>query len=200
MPEAMDLPSGDLTLCVIGGGRDGMPLASAFLRAKLPAGRGGVLVTGPLMEGEDRTLLHSLASGRSDMRLIEFVTDPQPLMCCADRVISMGGYNTVCEVLAFQKRALIVPRVTPRREQIIRAERFSALGLLDVLHPDGLSPGALESWIGAEAGAVRAAETVLDFHGARRLPELLVEALLDAARVAPAVQVVARNGKAAGHV
>ena len=200
LPEVMDLPAGDLTLCVIGGGRDGMPLASEFLRAEMPAGSGGVLVTGPLMEGEDRALLHALAADRSDMRLIEFVTDPQPLMCCANRVIAMGGYNTVCEVLAFQKRALIVPRVAPRREQIIRAERFAALGLLDVLHPDDLSAAALASWIGAAARGVRAAETVLDFHGARRLPELLVEALLDAARVGPEVTVAASSGKVAGRV
>ena len=34
----------------------------------------------------------------------------------------MGGYNTFCEVLSFDKRALIVPRHTPRLEQAIRAE------------------------------------------------------------------------------
>ena len=179
LAEAMDLPAGDLTLCVIGGGRDGVPLATEFLRARLPEGSGGILVTGPLMDGEDRAFLHTLAAGRKDVRLIEFVKDPQPLMCCANRVISMGGYNTVCEVLAFHKRALIVPRVKPRREQIIRAERFAALGLLDMLHPDDLTADALSAWIGEDAGPMRAAETVLDFHGASRLPQMLAEAILD---------------------
>jgi predicted glycosyltransferase len=200
MEEAMDLPPGPLTLCVIGGGRDGTPLAAAFLRARLPAGGGGVLVTGPLMEGADRALLHSLAAGRPEFRLIEFVTDPQPLMCCADQVIAMGGYNTVCEVLAFQKRALIVPRVMPRREQIIRAERLSALGLLDVLHPDDLTAESLSTWIGAEAGPVRPAETVLDFHGAKRLPEFLIEAFLQGSPAGATAKAVVRSRKAVRHV
>ena len=29
----------------------------------------------------------------------------------------MGGYNTFCEILSFDKRALIVPRTAPRAEQ-----------------------------------------------------------------------------------
>lgn len=195
LAEVMDLPPGPLTLCVIGGGRDGVPLAKAFLQAKLPAGTGGVLVTGPLMDGEDRALLHAMANKRPDLHLIEFVTDPQPLMCCAERVICMGGYNTVCEVLAFQKRALIVPRVRPRREQIIRAERLAALGLVDVLHPDDLTGHALSEWIASANGAVRSADAALDFHGARRLPELLIEALLSAARDAsrPPVEIQRRE-------
>ena len=45
----------------------------------------------------------------------------------------MGGYNTVCEVLSFQKQALIVPRVRPRSEQWIRAERLRDLQLIDVI-------------------------------------------------------------------
>jgi len=200
LAESMDLPPGPLTLCVIGGGRDGLPLATAFLNAKLPAGSGGVLVTGPLMEREDRALLHAMAEHRPDLRIIEFVTDPQPLMCCAERVICMGGYNTVCEVLAFQKRALIVPRVRPRREQIIRAERLAAMGLVDVLHPDELSGEALSAWINSAHHAVVPAESVLDFHGAQRLPELLIEALLASARKSLCPQVVTVDKKASNHV
>ena len=33
----------------------------------------------------------------------------------------MGGYNTYCEILSFDKPALIVPRMRPRLEQLIRA-------------------------------------------------------------------------------
>jgi predicted glycosyltransferase len=200
LAEVMDLPPGPLTLCVIGGGRDGMPLATAFMQAKLPAGTGGVLVTGPLMDGEDRALLHAMAQNRPDLRLIEFVTDPQPLICSAERVICMGGYNTVCEVLAFQKRALIIPRVRPRREQIIRAERLAALGLVDMLHPDNLSGEALSEWITSSKGAVPAAETVMGFHGARRLPELLMEALHAAALDSSRPAVVVNPAKAAERV
>ena len=46
----------------------------------------------------------------------------------------MGGYNTFCEVLSFDKRAVIVPRKTPRLEQWIRASRAEDLGLVRMLH------------------------------------------------------------------
>lgn len=54
-------------------------------------------------------------------------------------VASMGGYNTFCEILSFDKRALLVPRHTPRLEQTIRAEAAERLGLIRMLRePDGV--------------------------------------------------------------
>jgi predicted glycosyltransferase len=50
----------------------------------------------------------------------------------------MGGYNTFCEVLSFDKRALIVPRTVPRKEQYIRATRAQELGLARMLIDDGV--------------------------------------------------------------
>lgn len=195
-----DLHQGPLTLCLIGGGRDGLPLASTFLQSALPEGGGGVLVTGPLMESEDRAMLHAMLASRPSYRLIEFVNDPQPLLCCADRVICMGGYNTVCEVLAFQKRALIIPRVTPRREQVIRAERLGALGLVDILHPGDLSAEALSRWINAPAGQQTAAESVLAFNGVQQLPGLFMEAVDHAMPSAHLPDACVSDDEAAPHV
>jgi predicted glycosyltransferase len=89
----------------------------------------------------------------------------------------MGGYNTVCELLSFRKRALVVPRVTPRREQLIRAERLSALGLLDLLHPDELTPGRLSDWLGQEAGPPALGGNRVDLGGLARVRDS-VEQLL----------------------
>ena len=164
-----------LDLCVVGGGRDGVPLAEAFLQCRLPGA--GVLVTGPLMPAENRQRLQTLAADRPSVRVLEFVTDPCPLFERADRVIAMGGYNTVCEIMAFRKRALIVPRVQPRTEQLIRAERFAQRGLLDMLHPDDLSPEALSSWIEADDSESRLVEPAIDMGGVARLPALLEEIL-----------------------
>ncbi len=177
LTHLLGLPSGSLTLCLIGGGRDGVPLAAEFLRAALPRDGGGALVCGPLMEREDREDLRALGAARPDMRIVEFIADPHPLICCADRIIAMGGYNTVCEALAFQKRTLVVPRVTPRTEQLIRAERLASRGLLDVLHPRDLAADALSRWIADEPPVRRAAARGIDFGGAARLPQLLQEVL-----------------------
>ena len=52
-------------------------------------------------------------------------------------VVAMGGYNTFCEILSFNKRALIIPRTRPRMEQFIRASRAQELGLVRMLEDDG---------------------------------------------------------------
>ena len=53
----------------------------------------------------------------------------ESLMARAAGIVAMGGYNTFCEILSFDKRALIVPGTAPRLEQLIRAQRASDLGL-----------------------------------------------------------------------
>ncbi|MGH7675695.1 MAG: hypothetical protein ACREMV_10540, partial [Gemmatimonadales bacterium] len=92
--------------------------------------------------------------------------------------------NTVCEILSFEKPALIVPRVRPRREQLIRAECLRALGLVDVLHPDSLTPNALSAWLALRPGPVRRARDHIHLNGLSRLPRLLEE-LLHGRRVRP---------------
>ena len=70
------------------------------------------------------------------LEVIEFDNRMEELVAGARAVVSMGGYNTYCEILSFDKPALIVPRVQPREEQLIRALRASELGLVDMLLPD----------------------------------------------------------------
>lgn len=57
----------------------------------------------------------------------------------------MGGYNTFCEVLSFDQRAVIVPRTVPRLEQWIRASRAEELGLVRMLDNgrDGMTVDAM---------------------------------------------------------
>ena len=57
----------------------------------------------------------------------------------ATAVVGMCGYNTFCEVLSFDKKALFVPRVHPREEQYIRASRARELGLCEMLTPEEAS-------------------------------------------------------------
>jgi predicted glycosyltransferase len=126
------------------------------------------------MPDEARQRLRGLAASRRNLEIHEFVTDPCPLMERADAVIAMGGYNTVCEILASRKPALIVPRVRPRTEQLIRATCFARLGALDSLHPDQLSPAAIGAWLAARPPRP-AVEHRFDFDGVARLPHLLAE-------------------------
>src|SRR5207247_6875415 len=130
-----------------GGGQDGAALAEAFASAQLPNDTTGIILTGPFMPQAVQDRLRSRAAADLRLRVLDFVPEPAVLVERADRIIAMGGYNTVSEVLSFEKHALIVPRVRPSREQWIRAQRLRALGLIDVLEPQDLSPAALADWL-----------------------------------------------------
>ncbi|MDQ3462059.1 MAG: glycosyltransferase, partial [Actinomycetota bacterium] len=124
------VPSNPFALCLVGGGQDGLDVARAFVQAGLPYGRSGVVLTGPYMTEEDRSVLHRCAADRSDMVVAGFVGGAEHLVAAAESVVSMGGYNSVCELLASGKRALIVPRARPRAEQLVRAARLAEHGLV----------------------------------------------------------------------
>ena len=176
-PFVANLPQGRIVLCLVGGGHDGGALGEAFLGAKLPPDATGVLVAGPLMPWEDRERIRQNAKGRSHFQMFDFVHDPTPLIERADRIIAMGGYNTVCEALSFEKHALIVPRVSPEPEQWIRAQRLRDLGLVDVLHPGALTPEALTEWLASDLGPPPASRSRIDFHGLTRIPAMVAELL-----------------------
>src|SRR5437016_7118415 len=49
-------------------------------------------------------------------------------------VVSMGGYNAVCEVLSAERPTVIVPRVRPRKEQLLRAQALQRRGVARMIH------------------------------------------------------------------
>jgi len=141
------VPAWPFALCTVGGGQDGLELADAFACSSAPSGVRRLVLVGPEMDGGGRRHLHERARRDPGLSVLDFAREPGHLVKRAGCLVTMGGYNTVCEALSFRKRALVVPRVTPRREQLIRAERFRDHGLLDVLHPHALAPDVLSSWV-----------------------------------------------------
>lgn len=134
-------------LCMVGGGQDGQALTLAFARTRLPDGHQGLIITGPHMDEATQRELNRILRRNPCMRVTPFVAEPTLILSAAERVVAMGGYNTTCEILSFNKTALIVPRVKPRQEQLVRAERLQHMGLVDMLHPDQLTPDALGAWL-----------------------------------------------------
>jgi predicted glycosyltransferase len=135
-PEILDLLKSEFVLVTPGGGGDGEALIDLVLSAyeydralPLPA----LLVFGPFMLPEQRAEFANRASRLPSVRAITFNARLESLMARAAGVVAMGGYNTFCEILSFDKRALIVPRTAPRLEQYIRSRRAAELGLLTML-------------------------------------------------------------------
>ena len=143
-----------LVLVTPGGGEDGHALVQTYIQAlqHMPhkAHIRSLIVTGPEMSESQRMVLNRSALQFPGVRMLEFTNDLPSYMNASDLVVSMGGYNTVCEILSLKKRAIIVPRVRPVEEQWIRAERMARLGLLVTIHPDSLTPQGLLRTILAE--------------------------------------------------
>ncbi|HBS50650.1 MAG TPA: hypothetical protein DEA05_11490 [Rhodobacteraceae bacterium] len=119
------------------GGGDGAAMVdlvlSAYEQAPDLAPR-AILVYGPFLAGETRARFEERVEAL-DGRVTSTGFDSQieALFAGACGVVCMGGYNTFCELLSFDKRAVIVPRTVPRLEQHIRARRAEALGLARML-------------------------------------------------------------------
>jgi predicted glycosyltransferase len=171
----LDLPPGQLALCLVGGGQDGYPLARAFAGAEGPPDTNRVVVTGPFMEPDAQRNLHAKADTQPRLKVLEFIPEMRCLLSSAESVVAMGGYNTTYEILSCEKRSLIVPRVQPRQEQLIRAERLRDLGLVDVLHPDDLTSEAITEWLARGGAPPWRVHDRIDLAGLTRLPSLLAE-------------------------
>jgi predicted glycosyltransferase len=133
-------------LVIGGGGADAFPLAKTFLdcmpliRSSSPMG--ALIVTGPNMPEAERQMLLDQARGLPvDVR--KSVEDPTALLEQASAVVTMGGYNSLVEVLQWHKRALVVPRSSPSAEQQVRSSLFAQMGLVRMLEPEMLSPDNL---------------------------------------------------------
>ena len=138
-PTPLKKISGPYILVTTGGGGDGEGIIDWVLRAyehdkamPLPA----LLVLGPFMQSERQLEFTNRAAKLKKVEAITFDAQLETLMERAVGVVAMGGYNTFCEILSFDKRALIVPRTKPRMEQYIRAARGQELGLCRVLVED----------------------------------------------------------------
>ncbi len=123
-------------LVTAGGGGDGCELLEHYLSmheffpTTLPFKT--LMITGPFMPKSSRVKISKKAS-QYGIKTMPFLPQMEQLIGAADLVISMGGYNTICEILSQQTPALIVPRETPRKEQLIRAEKLTEKGLIDYI-------------------------------------------------------------------
>lgn len=132
-----------------GGGGDGAAMVSLVLSAyeqDPDLSPNALLVYGPFLSGEVRNALDArVAKLNGRVTAVGFDSRIEHLFAEAEGVVSMGGYNTFCELLSFDKRALIVPRTVPRLEQWIRASRAEELGLVRMLDEtrDGMNAEAM---------------------------------------------------------
>ena len=146
------LQEGDkLVVVTTGGGGDGYEVMDAYLRmleAGPPPAFKSILITGPFMPKRDRKNLNKRCR-KLGVRMHHFYRQMEKIFAAADLVICMGGYNTLCEILSQGTVSLVVPRDTPRREQLIRAETFQRQQLIDYIPWDALTPERMRDKVDA---------------------------------------------------
>ena len=165
-----------LVFVTAGGGEDGYELFSASLAAtrslaqRLPLKT--LLVTGPELGTEQTQAICRTAQTQDGLQVIKFTDDLISYMNAADIVISMAGYNTICELLTLGKRAIVVPRVRPIEEQKIRAERLAGFRAFRTILPDELTPRTLEGAIEEELQLAQSTVPVSTYIDLGALPRI----------------------------
>lgn len=137
---SVPITHGPYFLVTPGGGGDGGALIDWVLSAyeydsgiPCPA----LIVLGPFMRSAQQSAFLERVHRLDRVEAITFEAHLENFIDAAAGVIAMGGYNTFCEILSFDKPALLVPRKKPRLEQYIRACRAEALGLVRSVETEG---------------------------------------------------------------
>lgn len=149
LTDSSDVPDEPYILITPGGGGDGAAMVSLVLdayEADPDLGPHAMLVYGPFLSGEVRDAMDARVEALNGrVTATGFDSRIEALFANAQGVVCMGGYNTFCEVLSFDQRAVIVPRTVPRLEQWIRASRAEELGLVRMLGDgrDGMTVDAM---------------------------------------------------------
>jgi predicted glycosyltransferase len=172
-----------LVLVTAGGGGDGHELCRVVLEAlRDPTSRADfdcVVVAGPLMPEACLRELEHAAADLPGVRVLHFVGDLAGHIAAADVVVAMAGHNSVSEILSFGRPSVLVPRVSPRKEQLVRAEALSRRGFVRMMNPADLTPDRLLGVVDDLLGDPNAVEPPFALDGlpsaAAELEELLGE-------------------------
>ncbi len=186
--EDLQLPADDgrpLVVVTIGGGDGaGETVIGNYLDMLERAGKDvpfrSVILPGPFLPSE----LHARYEARArdvGAVFLGFVASSSPYMAAADLVVGTTGYNTTTQTLRFGKRALFIPRVMHRDEQLVRARRLAEMRLVECLPPGDVTPEVLGERVRALLADPREALTQarvdgrVKFDGAERVAEVCAE-------------------------
>ena len=92
--------------------------------------------------------LSPVLEGTDNYTQVEYLTEDQEMAdayACADILVSRAGSNSLCEILAVRKPALLIPypKDASRGDQILNAESFRNQGFSHVLQQEDMTPETL---------------------------------------------------------
>jgi predicted glycosyltransferase len=177
-----------LVLVTPGGGEDGYFLIKNYLtglkqqqdsfsQQKIRS----LIFCGAEMPHQQQQQIYQQAQKLPGVTVLEFTNDLMSYVNTADAVICMCGYNTITEVLQKGKKAIVIPRIKPGQEQLIRAQAMANVGLIKMIHPDLLNPNLLIDTLFSSLDQVNNFNSInnLDFAGLPRVADYIAMLLFD---------------------
>lgn len=177
-----------LILVTPGGGEDGYSLIDNYLQGLtqqkdrfVQQNIHTLIFCGAEMPPQHQQQIQEQAKNLPGVTIKEFTNDMMSYINTADLVASMCGYNTITEVLQQDKKTIVVPRIKPGREQLIRAQSMVKAGLIEMIHPEKLTPNLLrETVLNSLTPAESPAKSVsLNFLGLPRVADYLSMLMFD---------------------
>jgi len=179
VPEVAAAPGdGNRTIIAsIGGGRFGHELAEAVAKtAPLLAGRIPhriQLYTGPFCPPQVVHRLQELGRDCENFRVERFTPDLHHKLANADLSISMGGYNTMMNVIATGVPAMIMGCTNNGgMDQVERVTKLDRLGVINAITPEDLEPAIFADKI-VDCLTRRPAPITLDINGVSETTRVL---------------------------
>lgn len=165
-------------LTMVGGGSDGGHIGLTAAQAQLPAGHRHIILTGPQMPEDDyRRILDAAGAeptGAAQIQVTRNAPHVPKLVREAAAVVSMGGYNSLAEIMATTTPALIIPRSNRRLEQPRRAQALAEVGAVDTRTAAELSPRTLTDWL-VDAVTRRTTRDAVDLDGLMRIGNIAAQ-------------------------
>jgi predicted glycosyltransferase len=164
-----------------GGGHYGFKLLSSALEAHALLSETEPftmkVVAGPFLPEEEWKALRFAIDDRRGVTLVRSVPDLYSELSHARASVSQCGYNTAMEIIQAQIPALVVPFADGGEdEQLKRARRLEALGVMRVLEQKEMTPKRMAEEI-RNLLDFQPRTTHLNFDGARRSTEILYDLL-----------------------
>jgi predicted glycosyltransferase len=150
--------------------------AAALLGEKIP--HRFRVFAGPLIPHEVYAALEQMARQARNVEIEKYSPHFIEHLKRADLSISMGGYNTIMNILATGVRSLVYPyTANDDLEQQIRARKLASLGVVELLHTEMLAADVLAPKI-AGMLAKKPARFAFDMNGATNTARILRSAVV----------------------
>ena len=135
-----------------------------------------LILTGPYLPESDFLRLKTRYAGDDRIRIERYTSRFVELLRSAALSVSMAGYNTCMNIIVSGVPAVVYPFTgNNNREQTIRANKLKALGIVEVIGGDILTPGHLAAMMkeALSRPKPRGRELRLDLRGVEKTARLL---------------------------